>query len=167
MFDASPLIYLAKLEALEVIDELSISAMLPPAVASETAQPNLLYRHPDATLIDRYIRDGLLDVVRLTKAEREVAEDLAARLPALHAGEREVLAVALEREVPAVLFERGARNVAKAIGVKLVHVIDLLFDGTADDEALESRVRTFAQLTNMRVADYDALLASVQRRRLP
>jgi predicted nucleic acid-binding protein len=166
VLDASPLIYLAKINAMEVFEQLPVIPVVPPAAAEETARPALLYRHPDAATIEQAIRDRTIEMVDLESAEIEQADKLGLRLPALHAGEREVLAVALERRMPAVLFERRARHVANAIGVQLIDIIELLFRGTPDHEQLARRLRSLAHLTNMRIADYDALTARVERRRL-
>jgi predicted nucleic acid-binding protein len=164
--DASPLIYLAKMKAMDVFADLSMRALIPPAVTGETTRPALIYRHADAAVIEQAVRDGIIEPVQLAAVERARADELTHRIPALHAGEREVLAIALERQIPAMLFERRARNVAKTIGIRLTDVVELLFRGTPDHDQLESRIRTLAQLTDMRLADYDALLARVQRRRL-
>jgi predicted nucleic acid-binding protein len=167
VIDASPLIYLAKIDAMEVFEKLSLKGLVTPAVAEETTRPALLYQHEDAALIEQALRDGLLELTQLRPTEQARVDDLAARIPALHEGEREVVAIALVREMPAVLFERRARNVAKTLGVGLVDVIELLFAGTPDDDRLETRIKNLAQLTDMRIADYDALLERVNRRRLP
>jgi predicted nucleic acid-binding protein len=166
VIDASPLIYLAKIDAMEVFEQLTLTALVTPAVAEETTRPALLYRHEDAAVMEQALRDGRIEAVELGPVELARADDLSARIPALHRGEREVLAVAAERHMPAVLFERRARHVAKMLGVQLMDIAELLFAGTPDDDQLEARIRHLARLTNMRVADYDAFLDRVKTRRL-
>jgi predicted nucleic acid-binding protein len=166
VIDASPLIYLAKIEAMEVFDRLGLKGIMTPAVVEETTRPALLFRHPDAAVIEAALRAGTIQATDLEASELSAAEALAARIPALHLGECEVLAVAQERRLQAVLFERRARNVARTIGVQLTDVIELLFRGTPDERELETRIRHLARLTKMRLADYDQLLERLEKRRL-
>lgn len=164
--DASPLIYLAKLEALDVFREAGIHPLVPASVFEETTRPALAFRHPDAFRIEEAVTGGELEVIQTTLAEREAAEALAARIPQMHPGECEVLAMATGRVMPAVLFERRARVIARVLGVELFDLVDLLFDGTRDDDLLESRVREFGHGVNLRLTDLEALIALIQRRRL-
>ncbi len=165
VMDASPLIYLAKLDALEVFAASNRVAIVPPAVHREVANPPLTYVHPDALVLEEAFRRGAISVTQLTAAESALAEQFAMEVPGMHSGEREVLAVARHRRVSAVLFERRGRRVATALGVGLVDVLELLFDGTEAQQLLEHRVRRFAEMVDMRLADYEALRERVHRRR--
>lgn len=167
MVDASPLIYLAKLDALEVFAKGGYQPIVPEAVVEETTRPALIYRHPDAATIEAAVGRGDLRVVVLAPAEEEIAARLAVQVPGMHPGECHVLSVALARGTPAVMFERRGRSVARAYGVELVDVFELLFDGTPDDGLLDRRVRRFAELIEMRLADLEALRERIARRRLP
>jgi hypothetical protein len=64
-----------------------------------------------------------------------------------------------------VIFERPARRVARAMGIRLLDVVELLFAGTRDVSLLEDRIRRFARLTQMRLTDLELLLLEVERRR--
>ncbi len=165
VIDASPLIYLAKLDALDVFAASQRAGIVPPTVHREVANPTLTYAHPDALLLEEAFRRGAISVTPLTVAESALAGRFAVEVPGMHSGEREVLAVARQRRVPAVLFERRARRVAGALGVELVDAVELLFDGTPGQEVLEQRVRRFAEMVDMRLADYEALRERVHRRR--
>jgi len=164
--DASPLIYLAKLEALDVFRAASLRPLVPRSVFDETAKPALTYRHPDAIRIEEAARSGHLEVVEATPAESKAADTLAGRIPQMHRGECEVLAVASSRAVPAVIHEGRARTIARILGIELLDVAELLFRGTKDDELLEARIRGFGGLVNLRLGDIEALLELVRQRRL-
>jgi predicted nucleic acid-binding protein len=164
--DASPLIYLAKLRALVVFQKIGLEPLVPEAVIEETTKPSLIYRHPDAAVIESALDRGELSPVSLTPGEQESVDELAQEVPGMHRGECQVLVVARSRAVPAVLFERRGRSIAKAFGIALIDVVELLFDGTSDNELLEERFRPFAELVDMRLADYEALRERIARRRL-
>ncbi len=77
ILDASPLIYLAKLEALEVLSVAVRSACTTPAVVDEATRPQLAYRHPDAVEIEMALERGAIAVLDLTDQERMRARDIA------------------------------------------------------------------------------------------
>jgi predicted nucleic acid-binding protein len=164
VLDASPLIYLAKIEAIDVLESLTERVLIPRAVLEETTRPALLYQHPDAAVIERAVREGVITAIDLDASETATTDDLTSRVPALHAGVSAVLAIALHRGIPAVLFERRARRVAAATGAELVDVVELLFAGTPQADLLATRVRRFAELVNMRLSDYEALRERVNER---
>jgi predicted nucleic acid-binding protein len=164
--DASPLIYLAKLDALDVFAVTGRVGLVPPTVYTEVAAPALTYVHPDAVTLERATRAGTLTVVDLSERERRGADELRQLVPGIHSGEREVLAVARERKAEAVLFERRGKLVARALGLRLVDLVELLVHGTPDRDLLEGRIDRFASLVNMRRADHEALKARIKGRRL-
>jgi predicted nucleic acid-binding protein len=166
VLDASPLIYLAKLAAIDVLAAATEEALVTPTVLEEVARPQLAYRHPDAIEIEQAITGGLIRVEALTDAEKARAADFAARVPGLHFGEAEVLALAVSRSVAAVIFERQARRVARSLGAELVDLVELLVAGTPKDELREDRIVRFARLVNMRFDDVAQLLARLRSRRV-
>ena len=164
VFDAAPLIYLAKIEALDVITTGGFTAHAPASVLAEATRPAIAMRHPDAIVIEDEVQRGTILSLGLDAAEVARARDIERRVPGLHAGECEVLAVALARGMPAVIFERRARRVARAMGVSPVDMIELLFAGTADQGLLAERIRRFARLVEMRLQDLEQLLQLAERR---
>lgn len=164
VLDAAPLIYLAKLEALDVLEALPV-AIATPSVIEEATRPSMAYRHPDAVLIEQAVSRGDIGQVSLDAGELAEAGAIEQQVAGLHAGECEVLAVARARNLAAVIFERPGRRVARASGIRLVDTVELLFAGTADQTLLERRIRGFARLSEMRLADVEALLARTERRR--
>lgn len=165
VLDASPLIYLAKLDAFDAVAVAGYAAVVPPSVYSEAARPELAFRHPEIATVERLRDDGQLLVVPLDPSERELAADLAGRYGGLHAGELDVLALGQVRGWTACFHERQATRLARAMGVATVHLVEVLFAGTPDRDLLEHRVRTFARLTNLTMNDLDALLNLIRERR--
>ncbi len=163
-FDGAPLIYLAKIEALDVMTAGGLTAYAPASVLAEATRPAIAMRHPDAVVIEEEVRRGSILSLRLDAAELAHARNIEQRVPGLHAGECEVLALALRRRMSAVIFERRARRVAQAMGAPLVDLIELLFAGTAEQELLAERIRRFARLVDMRLQDLEHLLQLVERR---
>src|SRR5687768_12364491 len=105
LVDASPLIYLAKLEAMDVFEQSGHTPLITPRVERETARPGLAYEYPDAMVIADALRSGTLSRTSLSEAEQRVAERLVAEAGGLDPGEAEVLAAAGQRQLPVLLFE--------------------------------------------------------------
>ena len=165
VLDAGPLIYLAKLDAIEVVERAGMAAVVPPTVFAEVARPELAFRHPEVAIILGSRDRRQLAVVDLTGPERRLATDLESRTGGLHPGELEVLALGRTRSWPVCVHERQAARLARALGVRTIDLVELLFAGTTDAGLLEVRVRAFARLTNLTMNDLDALLRLVDERR--
>ena len=166
VLDAGPLIYLAKLAALDVLSVATREAAVTPVVSEEVTRPQLAYRHPDAVEIEQAVSRGLIHVWEVDDDEQALAEDFTERVPGLHHGEAEVLSLAVSRSVAAVIFERRARRVGRTLGAELVDVVELLVAGTPDLELREDRVIRFARLVNMRFDHVAQLLACLGSRRV-
>lgn len=161
--DSGPIIYLAKLDALDVLREAGYVPFLPPGVVEETSRADMGYRYPDALAIREALRSGTLRALRLTNSEQSMADRLATEIPALGRGERETLAVAMRRRWPGLFYERRASALARTLGVDTVGLVELLFQGTSDPALLERRIRTFAELVYMRPEDRESLLERIPR----
>lgn len=164
LVDASPLIYLAKLDALDVFSAAGQAPLVTPEVQRETSRPGLAYRFPDAVLIADALRGGLL-ALTVSDDERRVAERLGVDAGGLDRGESEVLAVAVNRRLPVLLYERRAARLARSLGLDTWSPIRLLVAGTPDREQLRDRLIRFARLVEMRFEDVDELIRSIERRR--
>ena len=165
VLDASPLIYLAKLDAFDAVAIAGHVAVVPPSVLAEAARPELAFRHPEVAIIERIRTEGQLAVLPLEPSETELATDLAGRYGGLHAGELDVLALGQVRGWITCFHERQATRLARALGVVTVHLVEVLFAGTPDVDLLEQRIRHFARLTNLTMNDLDALLNLIRERR--
>ena len=165
ILDASPLIYLAKLDAFDALAIAGHTAVAPSSVFAEAARPELAFRHPEIATIVRIREEGRLLVVSLDSRERQQALELAGRSGGMHAGELDVLALGLVRGWTACFHERQAARLARALGVETLHLVEVLFAGTPDHDQLEGRMREFARLTNMKMSDLDVLLNLIRGRR--
>lgn len=165
VLDASPLIYLAKLDAFDALANAGDTAVVPPSVYAEAARPELAFRHPETATIERARLDEQLVVVPLDAHETELATDLARRYGGLHAGELDVLVLGQVGGWPVCVHERQAARLAGALGVESMHMVEILFAGTPDLDLLEQRVRHFARLTNLTMNDLDALLDLIRERK--
>jgi len=164
VLDASPLIYLAKLDAFDALSAAGHTAVVPPSVEAETARPELAFRHPEVAVIERVRTEGALLVEPLEEREIKLAHQLAERYGGLHQGELDVLAMGSLRNWPVCLHERQASRIARTLGVSTIHLVEILFAGTSDVDLLERRIRTFARLTNMTMEDLDVLLELTGKR---
>jgi len=165
VLDASPLIYLAKLDAFDAVANAGHTAVVPHSVYAEAARPELAFRHPEIATVERVRADGNLLVVELEATEKELATDQAGRYGGLHAGELDVLALGQARHWTVCFHERQAARLAHSMGVATIHVIELLFAGTPDLDLLERRIRHIARLTNLTMNDLDVLLNLIRERR--
>ncbi len=163
VIDAGPLIYLAKIGALDVFVR-TAPGWISPGVRREAVTPPAAYRFPEIATIDGAIRDGRILVAELRPEEVTLAADLEARIPGLGQGERESVSMAAGRRWSVVLLDRRALRVARMLGVSVVAVVELLFDRTSEDEILAGRLRHFASLVDMRIDTLERLLEQVKER---
>lgn len=162
--DTSPLIYLAKIGALEVLS-LEGPALATPGVREESLLPRAAFRFTEVVEIEAAISRGLIEVTPLTTAETVLAESIEERVPALGRGEREVIAVSIERSLDAVLFDRRTSRVAIALGASVVDVFEVVLRSNGDLELLERRIRALASLVDLRIGALEELLEVIRRRK--
>lgn len=164
LVDASPLIYLAKLPALDVFERSRHEPLITAEVERETSRSGLAYEFPDAVVIGDALRSGLLQRTELTSGELTVAARLQAQSGGIDAGKAEVLAAASERGQPALLFERRATRLARSMGIDAWTPVRILFAGTEDAALLRDRIRGFAALVQMRYEDVETLIDLIEER---
>lgn len=116
--DTSPLQYLHQLRKLDILPALTTRVVVPPAVVAELQEG--LQRGID---LPEARRLAWLDIRRPTSAP------VLPLVTDLGAGEREVLALALETPSSGgVLDDRVARRVARGLGLKVTGTLGLLLD---------------------------------------
>lgn len=109
VFDATPLIYLAKADQLSLVQHLDDPCTIPERVYSEVVETGLEGDYPDAQRIQRCINNGHLDVVSVQESS------LLSRLQAndkLSDADAAVLAHAAATDSTAVMDEAYGRDVA-------------------------------------------------------
>lgn len=158
--DASPLIYLAKLDALDVFGK-DAPAAISEGVRHEVLLPQAAFRFPEIVGIDDSIRSGRIAVVALDKQEREGVGTLSRQVPGLGRGELETITTARSRGWTAALADRRATRIAEIHGVSVVGIVELLFARTTDSKQLAARIRDLARLVNMRIETLERLLGRV------
>lgn len=114
VFDATPLIYLAKVDFLPQLAELDEPRVVPDRVYTEVVETGVEQGYPDARRIERSIEDGLFDVVSV--AETTLFERLQ-RNPKLSDADVAVLACAADAEGIAVMDDTHGRDVAATEGL--------------------------------------------------
>ena len=115
VFDATPVIYLAKAEALEHLDELPKPRLIPTPVYKEVVEIGLEEGYPDARRIERLVGDGVFSVVDVEET------DIYKRLlenDSLSRADVSVLACADSRDGVAVMDETYGRDVATVEGIE-------------------------------------------------
>ncbi|MFW5917055.1 MAG: DUF3368 domain-containing protein [Halorubrum sp.] len=117
VFDATPLIYLAKADRLAVVETLDEPRVVPEAVYREVVTTGIEQGYDDARRIERAVEDGLLEVVPVNTDDSPVATRLA-RHPGLSDADVAVLASAAARDAVAVMDEAAGRSAAEVEGVE-------------------------------------------------
>ncbi len=118
VFDATPLIHLAKAGLAPLIVDLAGDKFTVPAVADEVVRraEGGGFEHPDAGVISSLIDDG---TVLVRKPPQKGAARVAELHRDIHKGETEVLALAKELQAIAVVDDRAARYAARIQGVRV------------------------------------------------
>ncbi|RQG99235.1 DUF3368 domain-containing protein [Natrarchaeobius oligotrophus] len=115
IFDATPLIYLAKARRLKLVTTLDGRCVLPERVHAEVVASGLDGGYPDARRIERRIDEGVLEVASVE--ETDVSERLD-RNPDLSDADVSVLAHAAAVDGIAVMDDAYGRNAADVEGIE-------------------------------------------------
>ena len=115
VFDATPLIYLAKVDRLEIVPELEKQCVIPERVYVEVVDRGIEAGHPDARRVERAVSDGVFGVqpVEETALLSRLSENQR-----LSDADAAVLACAAARDGIAVMDEAYGRDVASAEGIE-------------------------------------------------
>lgn len=124
--DASPLIYLAKMDKLAFLIQVVGPVAIPPAVYREAVEVGQRHGRPDADRIAAAIGEQTVVRLELTAREVQLSSGLGTD-PRLGRGECEVIACAVHRHLRALLHDKKARRVASAHGVRTIQAADVLF----------------------------------------
>jgi len=127
--NASPLIYLAKVESLYLLKELYREVVLPTAVLDEIFKGKASGK-VDAIVIERATKEpeGWLRTKKLPAEQLQTAAALAKTLP-IHHGEAEAVVLAHELRAPLLIDDRVGRKAAEVLyGVSCLGTIAVLLD---------------------------------------
>jgi predicted nucleic acid-binding protein len=145
VFDATPLIYLAKAERLSLLSRLDESRVTPQRVYEEVVTVGLDAGYPDARRIEQSIEEGAFNVVSVP--ENAFFERLSEN-PNVSDADVAAMALAAEHEATAVMDDGYGRDIADVEGIETrgtaYLVLSLVRDGEleADDarETLEAMI---------------------------
>lgn len=115
VFDATPLIYLAKVDQLQLVSTLEGQCYLPQQVHSEVVTTGLEEGYTDARRIEQGVDGGLFEVISVDDSQ------LVARLqrnPNLSDADVAVLGCAASRDAIAVMDEAYGRTAAEIEGIE-------------------------------------------------
>ena len=140
VFDATPLIYLAKAERLGLVGSLDEPRLVPHRVYDEVVTVGLERSYPDARRFDRRIEDGMFEIVSV---EPWPLFDHLEGASGLSMADITVLELARRRNAVAVLDDGYGREVAATEGISTrgtaFVVLSLAADGRiSTDEARET-----------------------------
>jgi predicted nucleic acid-binding protein len=114
VFDATPLIYLAKVDRLDLIQHLNEPCVIPDRVYEEVVETGIEQGYPDARRIERCVEDDLFDVVSV---EPTALLSRLQRNDNLSDADVAVLAYAAAHDGVAVMDEAYGRDVAATEGI--------------------------------------------------
>lgn len=151
--DASPLIYFAKLDRLDLLYRVIGPAAISPAVYREAVIAGRARGLIDAERILAAIMAGWVERISLGEDEARLAQTLQQGSPRLGPGECETIACALHRSYKAILHDKGARRVASRYHVPTMQSVDVMFlallRGHVSLSGFGSLLRNLAVLTGM------------------
>ncbi|SFR90223.1 Predicted nucleic acid-binding protein, contains PIN domain [Halomicrobium zhouii] len=129
VFDATPLIYLAKVNRLDVVEFLDDPRLVPEPVYGEVVDAGLEAGYPGARRIERQVDDGVFEVAAVPETS------LATRLEdndSLSEADVAVLVCAAERDAVAVMDEAYGRDVAATEGIDTRGTAYLVLSAVSD-----------------------------------
>jgi len=132
VLDATPLIYLGKMDALEVLDGFDVVTTR--KVYDEVVTCGKEAGAPDARRVEKY------DLNIVEAPENETHERLT-DAPGLSDADASVLALVDERNATAVMDEKRGRSVADAEGIGVRGTAFLLLSAVKQDELTADRAR--------------------------
>ncbi len=116
VFDATPLIYLAKVDRLALVEHLDASCVIPERVYEEVVTSGIEAGYPDARRIERSVDADRFDVVSVEMGEGSLPSRLGEH-DNLSDADVAVLACAAEHDGVAVIDETYGRDVAATEGI--------------------------------------------------
>ena len=147
--DASPLIVLAKLERLRLLNDLYGEVMIGPVVKSETIDAGKEVCALGVEQLEAALERGWLQTVRLTAQEGDMLQRLTQR-SRLDRGEAESIALAQGRGLSLIVDDKEARSVAAAAGIAHLGTAGVLLEAFLqkwlDMRELEATLRDLCQI---------------------
>lgn len=131
VFDATPLIYLAKAERLSHLDHLDGRRLIPRRVYDEVVTDGLDHEYADARRIDRQVDAGTFAVASVASDDGQLPGRLEEN-ESVSDADVAVLALAAERDGVAVMDDRYGRDVAETEGIRTRGTASLVLSLASD-----------------------------------
>ena len=123
--NAAPLIALARIHRLALLQDLYEQVLIGAVVKAETIDAGSAARALGVEELEAAVDAGWLGVATASDNESDLARRLSRR-SRLHRGEAESVALARVRELPLVADDKEARSMAKTLGVPLIGTAGVL-----------------------------------------
>lgn len=121
----SPLIYLARIGKLEILEYIFRRVIIPKAVFNEVVERGEAAGFPDAKII-RKATEEWIEVKELNKEEKESCEYILKMAP-LGLGEAEAISLAKSMRLPIIVDDKIANRVAKLFRIESHWTIHVIF----------------------------------------
>jgi predicted nucleic acid-binding protein len=138
VFDATPLIYLGKIDRLDVVADLDRSLVVPGRVDEEVVGEGMKREYADANRIDAAVRDGIIEQETFERNER--FDKLVQNTP-LSPADVAVILLADELGGTAVLDEDYGRTVAETEAVETRGTAYFVLSRVKDGELASEEAR--------------------------
>ena len=125
--DASPLIVLARLQHLRLLNDLYGEVLMGPVVKTETIDSGKAVRARGVEQLETALEDGWLKTVRLTAQERGLMQRLTRR-SRLDRGEAESITLAGGRGLRLIVDDKEGRSMAAVAGVEHVGTVGVVLE---------------------------------------
>ena len=132
--DAGPLIWLAKCDILHLLEKLYPEILIPEAVHEEAVERGLEKGYEDAKIIKKALEEEWIRVYKTSTQFTDKVETVEKRLDIeLGSGEREAIALALEKKISTFLTnDEDAYHIGKVLGLEPRGVLYLLLKGVKE-----------------------------------
>jgi len=132
--DAGPLIWLAKCDILHLLEKLYPEILIPEAVHEEVVERGLEKGYEDAKIIKKALEEEWIRVYKTSTQFTDKVETVEKRLDIeLGSGEREAIALALEKKISTFLTnDEDAYHIGKVLGLEPRGVLYLLLNGVKE-----------------------------------
>lgn len=132
--DAGPLIWLAKCDIIHLLEKLYPEMLIPEAVHEEAVSRGLEKGYEDAKITEKALEEEWIRVYKTSTQFTDKVETVEKRLDIeLGSGEREAIALALEKKISTFLTnDEDAYHIGKVLGLEPRGVLNLLLNGVKE-----------------------------------
>jgi predicted nucleic acid-binding protein len=131
--DAGPLIWLAKCGVLTLLKNYYQTIAIPEAIYKETVTRGLEKGHDDAKVINEAVEEEWITVHTVRHESIQRVNNIEKQMDiTLGMGEREAIALALEKKIPFLTDDEDAHRLGKALGLDPKGVLYVLMRSVRD-----------------------------------